>query len=278
MKKKLALVLTTALLALSLTACGGGNAAKTDAPQQSAPEKEKIVIGVTAGPHEIIMNHVAEEAAKQNLEVEVVVFSDYIQPNTQLAEGALNMNSMQHAPFFEKTVADKGYKLSNIGNNILIPMCILSDRYDKLDAIPDGATVGVPNDTTNEARALILLQSAGLIELSDPTSASATPADVTSNPHNLKFVELEAGMLLPALPDFDIAVVNSNYVVDAGIRPDEEALFVEPAEGNRWVNIFACRTEEADNAAYKKLIAIYQTEETRSFINETYHGAVIGAW
>lgn len=278
MKKRIALLLTLTLLALTAFGCGNSDQnAATD--NGVSPEQTKITIGVTAGPHEIIMNKVAELAAAEGLAVNVIVFSDYIQPNTQLAEGALDMNSMQHLPFLESTIADKNYELSNIGYNILIPMCILSEKVDNLADAPDGATVGIPNDTTNQARALNLLQAAGLIELNDPSSSTSTPADIKSNPHQINFVELEAGMLLPALPDFDYAVINSNYVVDAGLVPSEEALFVEPTENNPWVNIFACRTADVDNPAYQKLVAIYQTDEVAQFIAETYPGdAVLAAW
>ena len=157
MKKKTLLLITLALCAALSFGCGSKDA---QTPAADGAESSKIVIGVTGGPHEIIMNHVKELAKDQGLDVEIVVFSDYIQPNVQLNEGELDMNSMQHAPFLENTCQEKGYELSNIGENILIPMCILSDKIDDLTALPDGALIGLPDDTTNEARALKLLASA----------------------------------------------------------------------------------------------------------------------
>ena len=276
MKKKTLLLITLALCAALSFGCGSKDA---QTPAADGAESSKIVIGVTGGPHEIIMNHVKELAKDQGLDVEIVVFSDYIQPNVQLNEGELDMNSMQHAPFLENTSQEKGYELSNIGENILIPMCILSDKIDDLTALPDGALIGLPDDTTNEARALKLLASAGLITLDENAGVMATPKDITDNPKNLKFHEMEAGLLLRTLSEFDAAVVNSNYVVEAGLTPSEEALFVEPTENNPWVNIFACRTADKDNENFKKLISIYQSDEVKAFIAETYPGdAVLAAW
>lgn len=274
LKRNAVLFLTLALTTLLSFGCSENNDVQAD----STDAKEKIIIGVTAGPHETIMNYVKEAAAEQGLEIKIVSFHDYIQPNTQLAEGGLDMNAMQHLPFLENTIDKKGYALSNMGNNILIPMCILSEKINHLEELADHAVVGIPNDTTNQARALILLQSAGLITLSDPASATATPKDIISNPYNLQFQQLEAGLLLPALPDFDFAVINSNYAVDAGRVPGEEALYVESTENNPWVNIFVCRAGEEDTPAYQKLMEIYQTEEVKQFINETYQGAVLAAW
>lgn len=283
MKKKIASILLAAFTASVAFGCGGG----ADKPAADAPAAdagyETVKIGVTGGPHETIMNKVKEISIeqgldKEGLEIEVVVFSDYIQPNTQLDQGALTMNAMQHAPFLENTIAEKGLKLSNIGTNILIPMCILSERIDSLDQVADGSVVGIPNDTTNMTRALQLLAAAGLIELPD-TDAMLTPADITANPYNLKFQEQEAGMLLRALPDFDFAVVNSNYVVAAGMTPSEEALYVESTENNPWVNIFACQEGNEDNPSIQKVIELYQTDEVKAFIEETYPGdAVLAAW
>ncbi len=276
MKKKTLLLITLALCAALSFGCGNKDA---QTPAADGAESSKIVIGVTGGPHEIIMNHVKELAKDQGLDVEIVVFSDYIQPNVQLNEGEPDMNSMQHAPFLENTCQEKGYELSNIGENILIPMCILSDKIDDLTALPDGALIGLPDDTTNEARALKLLASAGLITLDENAGVMATPKNITDNPKNLKFHEMEAGLLLRTLSEFDAAVVNSNYVVEAGLTPSEEALFVEPTENNPWVNIFACRTADKDNENFKKLISIYQSDEVKAFIAETYPGdAVLAAW
>lgn len=282
MKKKIALFLLTAFVASFIFGCGGSKQPVDS--QETGATYETVKIGVTAGPHETIMNKVKEIAEtqgldKEGLKIEVIVFNDFIQPNTQLDQGALTMNAMQHAPFLENAIAEKGLKLSNIGSNILIPMCILSDKFDTLDAIPDGAVVGIPNDTTNLARALQLLASAGLIELPADADAMITTADIVANPHNLQFQEQEAGMLLRALPDFDFAVVNSNYVVEAGMTPSEEALFVEPTENNPWVNIFACQTGNEENPSIKKVIELYQTDEVKAFIAETYPGdAVLAAW
>lgn len=276
MKKKTLLFITLALCAVLSFGCGSKDA---QTPAADNTSNNKIVIGVTGGPHEIIMNKVKDLAKDQGLDVEVVVFSDYIQPNVQLNEGELDMNSMQHAPFLENTCQEKGYELSNIGESILIPMCILSDKLDDLANLPDGALIGLPDDTTNEARALQLLASAGLITLDENAGVMATPKDITDNPKNLKFHEMEAGLLLRTLSEFDAAVVNSNYVVEAGMTPSADALFVEPTANNPWVNIFACRTADKDNENFKKLISIYQSDEVKAFIAETYPGdAVLAAW
>ena len=223
------------------------------------------------------MEFVKQEAAKQGLNIEVVEFSDYIQPNIALDQKELNVNSYQHQPFLDNMVKDKGLKIQSIGKTILLPMGIYSNKYKDLKDVPNGATVAIPNDPTNGGRALLLLQQAGLITLKDGGSVKSSVADITGNPKNLEIRELEAAQIARSLNDVDVAAVNTNYAIPAGLNPQKDAVVVESID-SPYANVIAVRTDDVNNETYKKLLSIYQSEPVRKFIQEEFKGSIVPAF
>ncbi len=269
MKRILVGLLAIASLVLLLAGCGKEEAK----PAADAP----IKVGVTAGPHAKAMEFVKGEAAKQGLSIEVVEFSDYIQPNIALDQKELNVNSYQHQPFLDNMVKDKGLKIQSIGKTILLPMAIYSNKYKDLKDVPNGATVAIPNDPTNGGRALLLLQQAGLITLKDGGNVKSSVADITSNPKNIEIRELEAAQIARSLNDVDVAAVNTNYAIPAGLNPQKDAVVVESTD-SPYANVMAVRTEDVNNETYKKLLSIYQSEAVRKFIQDEFKGSIIPAF
>ncbi len=269
MKRNLALLVLTLLLTLVVTGCGGTS--------NESQEGQKITVGVTGGPHERIAEKVKELALEEGIEIDVVVFNDFIQPNLQLADGALDINSFQHEPFLNKFMADRNLKLSVIGQTINFPMGIFSDKVEDVADLEPGSKIGIPNDPTNRARGLILLETAELIKLKEGVGVEATVQDVIENPKNFELVELEAPMLLRTLPDLGMAAINTNFVIDAGLDPIEESIFLEPKD-NPWVCVVVVREGEEDNPLYKRFVEIYNSDEVKEFIDETFKGHVIAAW
>ncbi len=244
----------------------------------SAPEKTKasneITVGVTAGPHEEVMEFVAKEAEKQGLTVKIVTFGDYVQPNIALAEKELDLNSFQHQPFLDNVVKEKGYKLVSRGKTYLAPMAIYSKSQKNVADVPQGAIVGIPNDPTNGARALAVLAQANLITLKEGVGIGATVADIVSNPKQLVIKELEAAQLVHSLNDVSLAVINPNYALEAGLNPKTDALFLE-TNASPYSNVIAARAEDRDNENYKKLVSIYQSEAVKQFILEHFKGTLV---
>ena len=268
LKKGLTLALIVATAAF-ITGCGGNNSAGGD--------NKEIKIGVTAGPHAEVMDEVAKEAAKQGITVKVVEFNDYVQPNTALAQKDLDMNSFQHQPYLDNVVKKQGLDLKSIGKTIILPMGVFSHKYKSLDQVADGSTVAIPNDPTNGARALLLLQQAKLITLKDGKTVDATVADIVSNPKNLKITELDAAQIARSLDDMDLACVNTNYAIPAGLNPQKDALVVED-KSSPYANVIAVRADDVNNETYKKLVEIYQSEPISKFIEEHFQGSILPAF
>jgi D-methionine transport system substrate-binding protein len=276
MKKRTGLLLTSVLLAASLlTACGGKEEA---APAANAgAEQTKIKVGVTGGPHEEIFNKVKEVAKTQGLDVEVVVFNDYVQPNQALDKGNLDINSFQTIPFLNKFNEDHKTKIVEIGKGVTFPMGIYSTKHKKVEDIPEGGVVGIQNDPTQRARALLLYQAAGLLKLKDGVGDNATPLDIVENPKKLEFKELEAAFLARSLNNVEVATINTNFAMEAGYSPKKDAIFAETSD-SPYVNILAAKEENKDNPAFKKLVDIYRSEEVKKFIEENFEGAVLPSW
>lgn len=266
--KKFSSIIAASALALTLAACGD---------EQSTDEKlndGKIVVGVTAGLHEEITELVKEIAAKDGLDVEIKVFSDYVLPNTALVEGDLDLNNFQTQPFLDSFNEDRGEHLISVGDTILNPMGIYSEKYTSLDDIPEGAKFGLPNDPTNNGRALTVLEAAGLITLKDGVGINATIYDVEKNPKNIEFVELEASQITTQLQELDFAAINTNFALEYGLNPKKDGLFVESSE-SEFVNKLVVRDGEDKGEDLEKFLKAYQTDEVRDYINEKYDGAVI---
>jgi len=262
------LLVLSVLLALALSAGLVG---------ASLAEAAKVKLGVDGGYHEQIGELVQKIAAEKGLEVELVLFQDYIMPNAALADGEIDVNSFQHLPYLQVQMKDRGYKLASIGNTVLMPMAAYSKRFKNLSELKDGATVTIPNDPTNGGRALLLLAAQGLIELDPAAGILPTVIDVTKNPHGFKFVELDAAMLPRALDDTDIAVINTNYAFEAGMVPARDGLFVE-SKDSPYVNIIVVREGEENRPEFKTLVEAYNNDVVRKFIDESYEGAIVPGW
>lgn len=279
MKKRLFAIILLALTTL-VAACGGSQEAAQSAAQtggeSASATQETIKVGVTGGPHEEIMNKVKEVAQAQGLNIEVVVFNDYVLPNRALHSGEIDLNSFQTIPFLEKFNEDHGTNIVPIGKNVTFPMGLYSTKYKSVDEVPEGGIAGIQNDPTQRARALELYQEAGLIKLKEGVELP-TPLDIVENPKNLQFKELEAPFLARSLNNFDIASINTNFAMEAGYSPKDDAIFSEGPD-SPYVNVIAARAEDKDNPTYLKLVEIYRSEEVKKFIEENFDGSVLPSW
>jgi D-methionine transport system substrate-binding protein len=238
---------------------------------------EDITVGVTPGEHAEIMEEVAKVAAPQGLNIEIIEFSDYVVPNQALADGDLDANSFQHRPYLENQMADRGFELVEVGTTITTPMGIYSDSIESLDDLPEGAQVAIPNDPTNGGRALLILQDLGLITLAEGTGLVPSTLDVSENPRDLSFIELDAAQLPRALADANIAVINTNYALASGLSPRNDAIAMEKAD-SPYVNIIVVQEGRQDEPWVKSLVEAYQSPEIKAFIDEKYEGAVLTSW
>lgn len=238
---------------------------------------ESIKVGVTGGPHAQIMDVVKTVAAKNGLNIKVIEFSDYVQPNAALAGGDLDANSYQHDPYLQAQVKDRGYKLIKVADTVTYPMGIYSKKVKTLAELQAGAKIAVPNDPTNGGRALLLLQKQGLIKLRADAGLKATPLDITDNRKKLKIVELDAAQIPRSLGDVDAAAINTNFAMEAGLKPKQDAIAIEDPKGP-YVNIIAIREADRNKPWVAKLIAAYHSPEVKQFIENKFGGAVITSW
>ena len=242
-----------------------------------AAEAAKLKLGVTSGPHEEIAEFVRGIAEKKGLELEIIVFTDFVLPNAALADGEIDVNSFQHLPYLQNAIKDRGYKLIPIANTVLLPMAAYSRRLKTLSELKDGTAVTIPNDPSNGGRALLLAAAQGLIELNPASGILPSVADITKNDRKLEFIELDAAQIPRALDDTDIAVINTNYAIEAGLVPTRDSLFIESKE-SPYVCIVAVREEEKDRPEFRTLIESYQNDEVRKFVDERFKGSLIAGW
>jgi D-methionine transport system substrate-binding protein len=242
-----------------------------------AAQAEKLSIAATQVPHAEILEFVKPQLAKEGVELDIKVFSDYVQPNMQLADKQIDANFFQHKPYMDAFNRDRKTSLVSLGAVHIEPFGGYSKKIKNLQELQTGATVAIPNDPSNSGRALLLLQKQGLIKLADPTHIVATPVDITSNPHQLKFRELDAAMLPRVLDDVDLALINTNYALEAGLIPTRDALFIEGAD-SPYANLVVARQDNKDAPALKKLMRALHTPAVKQFILEKYHGAVVPAF
>lgn len=239
---------------------------------------DKLKVGIMSGSEEEILDVVKEVAAKDGLELELVVFSDYVLPNEALAAGELDANAFQHVPYLENQIAARGYEIVAIGNTIVTPIGAYSNKVESLDELDPGARVGIPNDPTNGGRALLLLEARGLLEVADGAGLTPSVLDITANPRELEFVELDAAQLARALDDVDAAVINTNFALEAGLDPAKDAIAREDRENNPYANVIAVRAEDRDDSAVRKLVKAYESPEVAAFLEERFSGAILPAW
>lgn len=282
MKKNIKSVLRLgvfAAAALSLAACGSGDKGKEEAGASSETEaKTVLTVGASSTPHAEILEQVKEDLATKGYDLDIKVFDDYVLPNTALSDGDLDANFFQHAPYLENFNKEHGTKLVPVGGVHFEPLGVYPGKVDSLDAIPEGGQVSIPNDATNGARALLLLEAANLIKLKDGADVTATTKDIAENPKNLKIVELAAEQLARAVQDVDVAVINANYALEAGFNVEKDALQAEDKDSSAaqtYANLIVVTEENKDSEGAKALLEAVQSEKVQTFINEKYEGAVV---
>ncbi|CAL9389439.1 MetQ/NlpA family ABC transporter substrate-binding protein [Streptomyces sp. enrichment culture] len=266
-------VLAAGALTFGLTACGSEKdsaGADTDGP---------LVVAASPVPHAEILTFVKDNLAKKaGLDLEVKEFTDYVTPNTATEDGSVGANYFQNQPYLDDFNKKNGTHIVPVVTVHLEPLGLYSEKVKSADALKSGATIAVPNDTVNEARALKLLADNGLITLKDGVGNEATPADIVKNPKNLKFKELEAAMTPRSLKDVDAAVVNGNYAIESDLKPAEDALVLESAENNPYGNFIAVKEGNENDPRVKKLAKLLTSPEVKKFIEDKYAGSVIASF
>ena len=239
-----------------------------------AVQAETLTVAATPVPHAAILEFLKPALAEQGVELEVKVFTDYVQPNVQVAEGRLDANFFQHQPYLDGFNKTKKTTLVSVAGVHIEPFGAYSSKIKQLDDLKNGASVVIPNDATNGGRALLLLQTAGVIKLKPEAGITATPRDIAENPKKIKIRELEAATLPRVLDQVDLALINTNYALEAGLNPNKDALVMEGAD-SPYVNILVTRDDNKDNEAVQKLVKALHSDEAKAFINEKYKGAVV---
>ena len=279
MKKILTLILALTM-AVGLCACGGGSDAPAEDPAEGGEAAETVTLKVAASPtpHAEILAQVVDVLAEQGIDLKVNVYGDYVVPNTAVEEGDEDANFFQHTPYLDQFNEENGTHLVSVAKIHYEPMGIYAGKTASLEELPDGAVIAVPNDVTNEARALLLLEAQGLIEVDDEAGLNATPNDITSNPKNLQFKELEAAMLPQTIEEVDLSIINSNYALQGGLNPAEDALASETADSEAaetYANIIVVKEGSENNEAILALVEALQSDAVREYINNTYSGSVV---
>ncbi|MDQ1043968.1 MetQ/NlpA family ABC transporter substrate-binding protein [Streptomyces sp. V4I2] len=263
-------VLAAGALTFGLTACGSDNGSASS--DTSGP----LVVAASPTPHAEILNYVKDNLAKKaGLDLEVKEFTDYVTPNTATEDGSVTANYFQNQPYLDDFNKKNGTHIVPVVTVHLEPLGLYSNKVKSADDLKSGATVAVPNDSVNEARALKLLDANGIITLKDGVGNEATPSDITKNPKNLKFKELEAAQTPRSLDDVDAAVVNGNYAIEADLSPADDALVLESATDNPYGNFLAVKDGNEDDPRVKKLAKLLTSAEVKKFIEDTYDGSVI---
>lgn len=294
MKKTFGVVTAAVLAAASIAGCSGNKAAETTAAESSSAaettaettaeettassgELQKIVVGASPAPHAEILKAANDVLKEKGYELEIKEYVDYIQPNLALESGDLDANYFQHLPYLESFNKENGTNLVSAGAIHYEPFGVYAGKTTSLDELQDGATIAVPNDTTNEARALLLLEAQGLIKLKEDAGLTATKNDIVENPKNLQLYEVEAAQLPRVIGDVDVAVINGNYAIEAGYKVSD-ALAVEASDSlaaTTYGNVVAVRAGEENDPAIQALIEALTSDEVKAFIESTYDGAVV---
>ncbi|GCE82129.1 MetQ/NlpA family ABC transporter substrate-binding protein [Komagataeibacter diospyri] len=243
-----------------------------------AADARKLRIGIMAGEDEDLWRVIAANAAREGLDLSVVTFSDYNTPDEALAEHEIDANAFQHGPFLQAQIAARGYNIVAVGNTWFSPIGLYSARWKSVADLPQNAVIGVPNDPSNEGRALHLLEAVGLIRLPPSAGLLPTPLDITNNPRNLTFRELDAGIVGRSLPDLDAAVVNTNWALKAGIDLQKQKIGQESLHDNPYVNFIAVNAADAQAPWVTPLVNAVHQPSTSNAIQTIFHGSVLPAW
>lgn len=256
-----------------LTGCGTGNPAKGSAEKRNV----KLVVGATPVPHAEILEIVKPILAEKGIDLEIKEFNDYVTPNTALNDRQLDANFFQHVPYMEDFEKKNNIKLVALTKVHVEPIGAYSKKIKLKSEIKDGAQVAIPNDTTDEGRALILLQKQGLIKLKNATDLAQTPKDIVENPKNLKFSELEAPQLPRVLQDVDFAIINTNFALETGLDPLKDTLFMEDKD-SPYANVLAVRPDNQNDPAISELAKALNSQEVKKFLEDKYKGAIVPAF
>ena len=277
MRGKFLAALTLAATLL-ITGCGGGDAPAKKDDKPAASSEVTLKIGATPVPHAEILEEIRPDLKEQGINLEIVEFNDYVQPNIALNDKELDANFFQHEPYLKDFIKEhKDVKLRNAGGVHIEPMGIYSKKIKDLKDLVNGSGVSIPNDPTNGGRALLLLQKAGLLKLKDGVNEMATVQDIVENPKNLVIQEVEAAQLPRTLEDVDISIINTNFAMNADLNPMNDALFIED-KTSPYVNIIAVRDGDENRDEIKKLLTTIKSDKVKKFIEEKYKGAIVPAF
>ena len=268
LKKLLSLGLAV-IISVSAVGCSSSKDKKDDI---EASESKTIVVGASSTPHAEILEEIKSLVEAKGYDLDIKIFDDYVMPNTALSEGSLDANYFQHIPYLEETISQKGYKLTYTEKVHLEPMGVYSKTLKNLEELSNNSKIAIPNDPTNGSRAIQLLADNGLIKVSDHDLL--TIKDITENPKNIEFVEVEAAQLPSVLEDVDAAVINTNYALSANLNPTKDAIAIESSD-SPYSNILACREDNKDSEKIKVLPEALTSPEAKAFIEEKYKGSII---
>ncbi len=297
MKKLLVALLL--IFTLALTACGGEKKAEEPAKTEEVDKKEEaakteetdkkeeadkkdgektvLKVGVTPVPHAEIMELIKDDLAKEGIQLELVEFNDYLIPNVALNDKEIDANFFQHEPYFKSNIEQNKLDLVSIGVVHIEPIALYSAKHKSVQELPEGAEIIIPNDATNGARALQLLEKAGLIKLKDAKDINATEEDIAENPKNFKFVPMDAALIAKTYADADAAIINSNFAIGANLNPVTDGLLIEEGD-SPYANLVAVRKGEENEEKFKTLMKLLQSDKVKDFLNEKYKGAVVPAF
>lgn len=264
-------------LALALTACGSKN--KANKVDENIGKDRPVRIGVV-GTKSDTWNFVIKKLEKEGIKAELVEFTDYNQPNAALLSGDIDLNSFQHQNFLDHFNEDKKSNIVSIGKTVLAPLGIYSNKIKDVNEIKDGDKIAIPDDVSNQARAIALLKTAGLIKVDGKPGDPLTPKNIIENPKNLEIIPMDASQTARALDDVTAACINNGVATDAGYSPTTDSIFLEPVDENSkpYINIIAARPEDKDNEVFKKIVAAYQSDDTEEVIKKESKGSSIVAW
>ena len=277
-KKLLSLALATILIAGLVTGCGSSASSSNQSSSQDNTQKKTITVAASQTPHSEILAEAAKILEKQGYELKVTVFDDYVQPNNVVESGEFDANYMEHVPYMEQFNKENGTHIVNAGGIHYEPFGIYPGTKKKLDDLAEGDTIAIPNDTTNEARALLLLQDNGLLTLKDGAGLTATINDIKENPKKLKFQELEAAQVAKVKDEVAFVVLNGNYALEAGYSVSKDSIAYEKADSEAaktYVNIIGVKEGNENSDGIKALVKVLKSDDIKKFINDKYDGAVI---
>lgn len=279
--KKTSYIIVAMMLMFALAACGQdknneGNTSGAEAGTETSGEVT-LKVGASPVPHAKLLEVVKPMLKEQGVNLEIIEFNDYVQPNTQLYEKQIDANFFQHMPYLEQFNKDKGYDLVSVAGIHIEPFGAYSKKITKIEELKEGAKVVIPNDPSNGGRALALMAANGLLTLKDGVGVNGTVADITENPKKLDIREVEAATLPRVLGEVDLALINTNYALEADLVPTKDALFIE-GSNSPYVNILVARPDNKDSEAMQKLAAALRSPEVKKFIEDTYKGAIVAAF